>query len=81
MYSHLQDTIDIVQLWDQNVLNNNSGASNTVSSCTQAQCSVPTSHLHDAIMPECLRPAPFDGKRATYTSRQPDQTEARQNSE
>eukprot|EP00892_Ulva_mutabilis_P010946 jgi/Ulvmu1/8223/UM041_0032.1 len=74
MYNHLQDTIDIVQLWDRNVVESDTAIKDTSRSNAEKS---PTalSHLHGAIMPESLRPAPFDGRRASYASRQPEQTE------
>lgn len=77
MYRHLEDTIDIVQLWDRNVLvNGGAGKDLGKTSTINSQYAAPASQLHNAIMPAWLRPAPFDGKRTLYTGRQPDQTEA-----
>lgn len=79
IYSHLEDTIDIVQLWDSNVLTNCTSATDTGGIYKQAHSAVPASGLHHAIMPDSLRPAPFDGKRASYACKPIDQVEARHN--
>ena len=75
IYAHLQDTIDIVQLWDRNVLESSAGVTDSQRNVKGLQTALHVSKTHSAIMPTHLRPSPFDGRRSSYASRQPEQTQ------
>ena len=67
MYTELEATLDIAKLWDKKVfaMSKAAGADDE------------SEKAHGAILPQSLRPAPYDGIRALYTNRPDERIEVR----
>lgn len=80
MLAQVEEIVDLAQLWDKKVFEKPSEHISTRSAATSVSPRSKTSTpdvARPVVVPDNLRPAPYDGKRASYLSKEVEQFEVR----
>lgn len=77
MLAQTEHMIELAQLWDKKVFEKPPDRNLSISEATPKSSISPADNVCSVVVPENLRPAPYDGKRTSYLSRDLEQFEVR----